>query len=347
MKTKVVALAFFSKLLAVSAADEWFVSAAPKKQFAGNSISLTSTFLAVGGPWEGTDDEDSADNFGGQVHIFGTDSKETKLKTMLEKRGHPGDEFGFSVAASADSNTFIVGAPDADAGGKNRGYAMVFHFNEFKNDWVQLGTIIVGNDDNGRAGHAVDISDDGMVVAVGSKGDGLLRGIVRLFEYEEVSNGWTQLGGVIEGHKQYADIGHSISIAGVMPNLFIAVGGPGYKESRGLAQAYYWEAEWKNWEILGSEEDIMGSMIMDQLGTSVSLAKDDLNLYLAVGAPSQEYYGGSEIGDLGTDAHAQVYRYQLLGDDYLDGSWQEYGPEIEEVEEDDEVSRRNNFGVLL
>mmetsp|Transcript_28449 Transcript_28449/g.43562 ORF Transcript_28449/g.43562 Transcript_28449/m.43562 type:complete len:560 (-) Transcript_28449:115-1794(-) len=337
MKTKSVALAFFCKLLAVSAADEWFVSAAPKKQFAGNSISLTSTFLAVGGPWEGTGEVDEKDNFGGQVHIFGTDTKEMKLKTMLEKRGHPGDEFGYSVAASADSNTFIVGAPDADAGGTKRGYAMVFHFNEFKNDWVQMGTMILGTQDNGRAGRAVDISDDGMVVAIGSKGDELLRGNVRLYQYEEVSNGWAQLGGDIEGHSQYTDIGHSISLIGSMPDLFIAAGGPGYKQSKGIAAVYYWYAEGQFWDNLGQETDIVGNMEMDQVGTSVSLAKQGLNVYLAVGAPSQEYYGGEEIGDLGTDAHAQVFKYRLLEDDYDDDSWQEYGPEIEQMEEDDET----------
>ena len=104
------------------------------------------------------------------------------------------DYFGFSVALSADGNTFIAGAPDHDGiapdsgrAQQNSGNARVFEWSG--DEWVLKGDRIMGDGFEGdSSGRAVAMSDQGTIVAVGApdhatNGNGGA-GIVRVYEIE-------------------------------------------------------------------------------------------------------------------------------------------------------------------
>jgi WD40 repeat protein len=108
------------------------------------------------------------------------------------------DQFGYSVALSADGTRVIVGANFNDGTGTNAGHARVF---ERSGDaWVQLGADLDGEAAEDRYGSSVAISDDGSRVAVGSylnDGGGISSGNVRVFDL--VGGAWVQVGTDIDG----------------------------------------------------------------------------------------------------------------------------------------------------
>eukprot|EP01083_Nonionella_stella_P132117 401598_1 len=126
-----------------------------------------------------------------------------------------------------------------------------------------------------------------------------------------------------------------------MEETYLAVGAPGINSGKGHVQVSRYNKQVQMWEQLGL--DIAGTRPNDRTGRSVSLAwdKDKSELYVAVGSPSEGYYGGPDVGKVGTNGHAQVYRYQLNKDDTDDVQlWDPFVPEIGEMEEDDETGMR-------
>jgi hypothetical protein len=352
-----------TRLLASSANEtnfyEWVVG--NSIEFAsGNSISLTSSLLVMGSPGEGTtedgyksgivslfrtlDDDDHYDDHEGRKSRSRKE-KEDFLQKTLELVGGRNDNFGYSVAAASDSQTFIVGAPYPNTSeigeGRGRGYAIVYDYDESTESWEQLGDYIVGDADGERAGSTVDISDDGRVIAVASLGDEFDRGRVRLFVYDEEKKNWSPLGSDLYGYEHQAQLGVSLSLIGNVEETYLAVGAPGINSGKGHVQVSRYNKQVRMWEQLGL--DIAGTRPMDRTGTSVSLGfdKDKLELYVAVGSPSEGYDGGPDVGNVGTNGHVQVYRYRLNEDDTEDEQlWDAFVPEIGEMEEDDETGMR-------
>jgi hypothetical protein len=98
-----------------------------------------------------------------------------------------GDNFGWSVAMTADGKTIAVGAPYNDENGSNSGHVRVFSFRSTSNKWEQVGSDINGEAANDVSGDAVAISDDGLTIAVGATGNdgnGDLSGHVRVYKYD-------------------------------------------------------------------------------------------------------------------------------------------------------------------
>jgi len=351
-----LATTILARLLASSAKEtysyEWV--AGNSIEFAnGNSISLTSSLLVTGNPKEGTTEDGYKS---GIVSLFRTldddndndDSRKEKedfLQNTLELVGGRDDNFGYSVAAASDSRTFIVGAPYPNTSefgeGRGRGYAIVYDYDESTESWEQLGDYIVGDVDGERAGSTVDISDDGRVIAVASLGDEFNRGRVRLLVYDEEKENWSPLGSDLYGYEHQAQFGVSLSLIGNVEETYLAVGAPGINSGKGHVQVSRYNKQVQMWEQLGL--DIAGTRPKDRTGRSVSLGldKNKLELYVAVGSPSEGYYGGPDVGNVGTNGHVQVYRYQLNEDDADDEQiWDAFVPEIGEMEEDDETGMR-------
>jgi hypothetical protein len=91
----------------------------------------------------------------------------------------------------------ITSVANADNGSYS-GYVRLF---EWQNGvWTQLGNAIEGKAADDRSGTFVDISSDGMIVAVGSAGNsdnGNRAGQLRIFEW--INEDWKQLGDDIYG----------------------------------------------------------------------------------------------------------------------------------------------------
>ncbi|MEQ6124970.1 hypothetical protein AAON49_12245, partial [Pseudotenacibaculum sp. MALMAid0570] len=106
-----------------------------------------------------------------------------------------GDQFGFSVAVSADGTRMIAGARNSDNGGTDSGHARVY---ELTNGvWTQLGANIDGSAASDLWGSSVSISDDGTRVAVGSPSIAGSTGAVGIYQYN--GSAWVQVGSNISG----------------------------------------------------------------------------------------------------------------------------------------------------
>jgi hypothetical protein len=74
------------------------------------------------------------------------------------------DQSGYSVAASADGNTVVIGARNNDGNGDDSGHARVHDWNG--STWTQRGSDIDGEAAGDQSGAAVAMSADGNTVII-------------------------------------------------------------------------------------------------------------------------------------------------------------------------------------
>lgn len=198
----------------------------------------------------------------------------------------PGDEAGFSISASDDGFTVIVGARrngNSSDGTENRGAAQIFRFDElhgfYKSVWINYG------DAKGdQCGFSVAMSKDGKRVAVGCPGSdtyGKNSGKVRLFMEEEMTDSWVIVSEFYgEGSGDLFGAAVSLSPEG----SHLAVGAPYYtrNEVKRSGSAYaFREVSESVWQPSGNP---MRGVVEESLfGWSVSLSLG--GMFLAVGAP--------------------------------------------------------------
>jgi hypothetical protein len=144
---------------------------------AGLSVSLCGdgSTVAVGSP----------SNDAGHVRVFvwsGTSSSWLQLgNDIVGERA--GDDSGLSVSLSFDGSAVAVGAPKNDANGRDSGHARVYDW--ASTGWTRRGYDIDGEARTDNAGHAVSLSGDGLVLAVGAyanDGNGRDSGHVRVLQ---------------------------------------------------------------------------------------------------------------------------------------------------------------------
>jgi cysteine-rich repeat protein len=153
------------------------------------ALSADGTILAVGA-WNefsaatgiGGNQADNTAGFAGAVYVF-TRSGATWTQQAYVKASNTnaGDEFGFSVALSADGTTLAVGAlleSSAATGiGGNQadnsanGAGAVYVFTRSGQTWSQHAYIKASNTDAGDAFASVALSTDGTTLAVGAAGE--------------------------------------------------------------------------------------------------------------------------------------------------------------------------------
>jgi hypothetical protein len=154
----------------------------------GTSVALSAngTTLAVGAFHENSGNHSEADNNAddaGAVYVFTYDGA-IWVKQAYVKADHPDqdDQFGASVALSADGSTLAVGAPTEDGNARTingdqtnndapaAGAAYVFR--RSGGAWTQEAYIKPSNlDDYDAFGTSVSLSADGATLAVGAPGE--------------------------------------------------------------------------------------------------------------------------------------------------------------------------------
>ena len=148
---------------------------------AGHAVAMSSdgTTVAIGAPGN-----DGVALDAGQVRVFSwSGTTWTGQGTDLDGEG-PSDQFGYSVAMSADGLSVVIGAPTSDIGGVDRGRVRVFSWNG--TTWLQRGATIEGESAGDLAGWSVAMSADGSFIAEGSPFSddvALLAGQVRAFTW--------------------------------------------------------------------------------------------------------------------------------------------------------------------
>lgn len=180
----------------------------------GHSLDLSSTgnVLIIGG----VEHTDSCCNSDGIIKVYDYD-----LDTVLTQRGsniigdESNNEFGHSVAISANGNVFAAGAPYNDS---FRGRVKVYAWSAAAGEWVQRGSDINGEEEDDEFGWSVDLSGNGATVVIGapynevlSADGGLVFGHVRVYKW----NGkiWYQSGQDFDGNYYDDEFGYSVAMS--------------------------------------------------------------------------------------------------------------------------------------
>lgn len=82
--------------------------------------------------------------------------------------------------------------------GEDAGSAKVYRFNDNLDEWEQMGQDLDGDNDGDLFGSFVELSKDGLVIAVGGTdfdtNENKNAGIVRVFYYYAANDEWAKLG---------------------------------------------------------------------------------------------------------------------------------------------------------
>ena len=224
----------------------------------------------------------------GHVRVYTNSSSGAWLQRGIDLDGSKAyDQFGFSVALSANGTILAVGARWADGvNGTSSGQAYVYEW--IGNGWQQKGSTIDGESASDQFGNSIALSDDGTVLAVGAWGNGAggdLAGHVRIFSWNGTD--WNQRGNDLDGSSgdlfgdsvSLSSTGDVVACGGYQPdpdNSFSLV--PGY------VRIYRWDG-FANWVQQGPT--LFGNYNGDGLGDSVSLSGD--GKVVAVGARRGNY----------------------------------------------------------
>mmetsp|Transcript_29834 Transcript_29834/g.63355 ORF Transcript_29834/g.63355 Transcript_29834/m.63355 type:complete len:730 (-) Transcript_29834:275-2464(-) len=303
---------YFGNSLALSADGKTLVVGAP------HSRSVVPGYNSDGTLYFST--HDSA----GQFRVFGWDNSTATLdwrQTGDTIDGEAKDWLGWSVDISADGKIVAVGAKYSKDCNLPKEYCFaagqvkVYEYNALAMGWNQLGSSIVGEDENDLSGHSVALSSDGLTVAVGAPangGNGFCSGHVRVYKW--IGSDWSQVGQDIHGRNVGDEAGYAVALS--EDGSTLAVGSPyndGNGDNSGMVQVYQWNDNSYDWAPLGKE--IGGEDESDQSGQAVALSADGMTV--AIGAIYNDGIGTNRAG------HARVYKWDG------DNNWRQAGDDID------------------
>lgn len=210
------------------------------------------------------------------------------------------DKFGEAVAISADGRKIVVGAVE-EAPGKS-GLVRVYNYDAVTSTWEQMGRDIVGLVPGDRFGYALDMSDDGLAVAVGGHGHNSGDGYVRVFYYSLASLAWEQRGETIFGEQSpNSTVAFGVSVALAGDGNTVVAGAPARWVPENLTdfgEVHVLEYIDDTWVRKG--QLLVGDHVNDNFGWSVDISSD--GNVLAAGANRHN-------GDWPLSGKAKVYEY--------------------------------------
>ena len=117
---------------------------------------------------------------------------------------------GNDVKLSGDGQRVAVGAVFHDGNGYGSGQIRIFE--EVGGNWVQVGTDIYGETVSSQAGGAIDLSEDGTIIAIGGRksGDGSENGYAAV--YRETGGTWVQVGSTQKGEAPATGFGFAVDL---------------------------------------------------------------------------------------------------------------------------------------
>ena len=146
----------------------------------------------------------------------------------------------------------------------------------------QLGNNINGVSGGDESGTSVSLSSDGSIIAIGSPLNDFIgsnAGLVRVYEFNNNTLSWEQLGNDIYGAAADDEFGHCVSLSNT--GSIFAIGAP-YNDGNGIdsghVRIYTYNTNTDTWNQLGG--DIEGALNTgmaingDRLGYAVSLSSD-------------------------------------------------------------------------
>ncbi|BFP39454.1 hypothetical protein FGF1_02990 [Flavobacteriaceae bacterium GF1] len=241
----------------------------------GRTISLSNdgTVLAIGARGN-----DGSGTNAGHVRVYERDANDNWVQVGSDIDGTQAwSESGWDVGLSGDGTTVAIGARFFDVDGHSRaGQVRVFKRGAGDN-WVQLGSDIVGGEKDDQLGMSVSLSDDGNTLAItaSNHGNEISHGvwetaglITRVYRNDNGS--WVQMGGDFMGYEGTLYRrwqGGNVELTGD-GNALVTTGYAG-----GFVRVYQRDAN-DNWTLKGNE-------LKGAFGNAIALS-DDANI-LAVG----------------------------------------------------------------
>jgi hypothetical protein len=224
------------------------------------------------------------------------------------------DNFGSSVATSADGKTIVVGA-FFDETGATTDTGVVYVFDRVGNSFNQVG-ILTGSlaaDSSDNFGWSVATSADGKTIVVGARSDeiGATLGTGVVYVFDRVGNSFNQVG-ILTGSLA-VDAGDSFgsSVVTSADGKTIVVGAPSDEigATTGTGVVYVFDRVGNSFNqvgILTGSLAVDGGLSQDRFGSSVVTSADGKTI--VVGAPSDE------IG--ATTGTGVVYVFDRVGNSF-------------------------------
>ncbi|MEM1093860.1 MAG: T9SS type A sorting domain-containing protein [Bacteroidota bacterium] len=229
----------------------------------------------------------------GAAYVFARNGTSwTRQAILAAGDGAASDQFGYAVSINRDGTTVVVGSPDDDDNGSASG--AVYTFTRSGSTWTQQSKLVpAGSATDDRVGYAVDISSDGLYIAVGSPYDdpnGSNSGSVYIYHFARSSWGLT--------HNLTPGDGSTLDLFGATVALnsignYVAVGSPGADHGRapdpGAAYVFLRSNEaWSEQQKLVTRD----ASLSDSLA-SKGLAISENGSYIALGAHRNDDAGSS------------------------------------------------------
>ena len=276
------------------------------------SLSANGSILAIGTPKADVDVNGIVTDNRGLVRVYKNNNGWQQLGQDIYGKA-AGDAFGTTVTLNGDGTILAIGSPESDIATDNvvdnRGLVQVYKYNNTTNLWQQLGQDMYGEVQGDYTGWGIDLSNSGYIMAIGvryaDRSGGRDSGKVQIYNYNDNTSLWVQIGGDIYGDAAGNESGKTLSLSA--DGSIVAIGstfnsiGPGGTVS-GQVRVY------KNisnvWTKQGSS--IYGEMIGDMSSWSLSLSAD--GSIVAIGAPYNDGDGISGNGVNDNRGHVRVYK---------------------------------------
>ena len=113
-----------------------------------------------------------------RIYHYGAETNQWSRRGQVLYGDGAGDQFGASLALTADGDIVVVGAVQND---DESGLVRVFGFSDTLKQWDQLGQTLDGGSPMDGFGRSVAVSADGTIVAGSSRANGANRGQVRVY----------------------------------------------------------------------------------------------------------------------------------------------------------------------
>ncbi len=222
------------------------------------------------------------------------------------------DNFGYSVATSADGKTIIVGATQ-DEIGATLSTGVVYVFDRVGNSFNQVG-ILTGSlavDASDNFGYSVATSADGKTIVVGASSDeiGATTSTGVVYVFDRVGNSFNQVG-ILTG--TYAvDIGdrfgYSVATSADGKTIVVGASSDEIGATTDTGVVYVYKRQGNNFNQVGILTSSLAAESNDDFGKSVAISADGKTII--VGAP------GDEIG--ATTDTGVVYVYDEVRETYV------------------------------
>jgi hypothetical protein len=280
----------------------------------GDAVALSSdgSVLAVGAP--GIETFDPNQGTAGNVKVFSWNGNSwDQMGAVLTDYGDF-DLFGAGLALSSDGLRLAVGAPRTSAGN-----IQVFDWDG--NNWVQVGSTLIGNQSGTFLGRSLFFSPDGMTLTAGGdrfNGNTTAGGV---YTYEWDGNDWMETADQIDGDIAEDKFGSAISMSYGTDTLIIIGANQNDDNGNNAGKAVVYKRDGDTWTQYGSA--LTGDVANGWFGYSVGISGDGSRII--VGAPRN---AGNGIGA------GQVKIYDWNGTD-----WQQLGNDFYGSAASDECGR--------